>query len=150
MRAFLFSAFAITSLAACEPGKPLTFEQTPLPATRAYAATFQDQPFDTGPVSIVAEEYGELHTYTLAPCRGGATVCQGSAHGRAALLQWTPDYAVVTGAYHGRTFYLSPGGDGWMKRHGQLIPLAWDDASPLPRVAVTAVTDQGVGLTDPR
>ncbi|MEY1557687.1 hypothetical protein AB3Y40_18810 [Yoonia sp. R2331] len=136
----------LLALTACAPGEPLTFEQNPVQVQRAWANAFSDQPFDTGPVTILTEEHGELHSYTLAPCRGGATVCAGSTHGRAATLQMTPDYAVVTGAYAGRTFYLSPGGDGWMKKNGQFVPLAWDDESPISNWAVTRVTDQGQGL----
>ncbi len=134
------------TLAACAPGEPFTFEQNPVEVQRAWANAFSDQPFDTGPVSILTTEHGELHSYTLAPCRGGQTVCAGSTQGRAGTVQMTEDYAVVSGAYAGRVFYLSPGGDGWLKKNGAYIPLAWDDESRITRWAVSRVTDQGQGL----
>lgn len=137
---------AALTLTACAPGEPLTWKQNPVQVQRAWANAFSDQPFDTGPVTILAAEHGELHSYTLAPCQSGQRVCAGSANGRAAVLQWTPDYAVVSGAYAGRTFYLSPGGDGWMRRGGVDTPIAWDDSNAITGWAVTRVTDQGQGL----
>lgn len=76
------AALACLTLAACAPGEPFTFEQNPVAVQRAWAAAFSDQPFDTGPVSILTEEHGELHTYTLAPCRGGQTVCRDNVRGQ--------------------------------------------------------------------
>ncbi len=137
---------SVLTLAACAPKMPPAVDQEVPAVKRLWASAFSDQPFDTGPVSILTEEHGELHTYTLAPCRGGKTVCAGSIHGRAGVLQLSEDYAVVTGAYAGRTFYLSPGGDGWMKKNSAYVPLAWDDEGPVSRWAVTRVTDQGQGL----
>ncbi|MDB9801520.1 hypothetical protein OAC01_00970 [bacterium] len=64
---------ALSLLAACN-GKPLTFSGTPVQVKRAYADSFQDKPFDTGAISVVTEEHGELHTYTLTPC-GEGHVC---------------------------------------------------------------------------
>jgi len=91
---------------------------------RAYAEAYQDQPFDTGTVYVVAEEHGDLHTYSLTPCRNGTHICGGS--GGVGHLQQTPDYDIVTGAYHGRTFYLSPGGDGILLWRGVQRDLAWN------------------------
>ncbi|MEJ6398325.1 hypothetical protein [Yoonia sp. 208BN28-4] len=89
---------------------------------RFYADTFQDAPFDSGPVSVLTEEHGELHTYTLTPCRAGTRVC-GT---RAGHLSRNADFYILTGAYHGRTFYFSPGGDGFVKRGSHYIPMAWN------------------------
>ena len=90
---------------------------------RAYADSYQDLPFDRGTVYVVANEHGDLHTYALTPC-GGAHVC--GATGHVGRVQRTPDYFVVTGAYAGRTFYLSPGGDGYLKWRGVYRDLAWN------------------------
>lgn len=136
----------LLALAACAPGTPTTFEQNPNEVQRAWANAFSDQPFDTGPVSVLTSEHGELHTYTFAPCRGGGSVCVGSTQGRVVTLQRTADYAVISGAHAGRTFYLSPGGDGWLKKNGAYTPLAWDDESRISGWAVTRVTDQGQAL----
>ncbi len=121
----MFKSFAIPLSAAlllggCD-GKPLTFTGTPVAVQRAYADTFQDTPFARGQISVVATEHGDLHTFTLRPC-GGDHMC-GARQGHVAK---TPDYFVVTGAYAGRTFYVSPGGDGWIKRNGTVYPMAWN------------------------
>ncbi len=91
---------------------------------RDFAAAYQDQPFDTGTVYVVANEHGDLHTYSLTPCRGGTRICGGA--GGVGHLQRTLDYDIVTGAYSGRTFYLSPGGDGILKWQGVSRDLAWN------------------------
>ncbi len=90
-------------------------------AKRAFADTFQDHPFDSGPVSVLAEERGELRSFTLRPC-GDGRVC-GAKKGRVVR---TDDYWVVTGAYAYRTFYISAGGDGWLKRGHAIDPIAWN------------------------
>jgi len=122
MRNFITGAVALAGLAGCI-GEPLGFEPTPVAVERYYAETFQDQPFDAGAVSILTEEHGELHTYLLTPCRNNTRIC-GS---RTGTLSETPDLKIVSGAYPGITFYLSPGGDGYMIRHGRTIPLAWNE-----------------------
>lgn len=86
-------------------------------------ASYRDLPFDRGTVYVVANEHGELHTYSLRPC-GGTHVCGGS--GRVGHVARTLDHFVVTGAYPGRTFYLSPGGDGYLKWRGEDRDLAWN------------------------
>lgn len=136
----------VLALAACAPGDLNLKQQFPLAVQKEYAAQFQDRAFDTGPVTILVEEHGELHTYTLAPCRGNTTVCAGSAAGRAGSMSWEDDHLVVRGTYAGRTFHLSPGGDGFMMKAGVSALLAWDDPSPRTRWAQTLVTDQDVGL----
>lgn len=93
---------------------------------RAYAFAQQETPFENGPMNVLATEDGQLRSYTLVPCRGGAAICAGGLHGAAGTLNVTPDYHVVQGL-HGRTFWLSPGGDGWIGyRNGTHVPLAWD------------------------
>lgn len=91
---------------------------------RALAESHQDQPFDAGRVYVVAEEHGELHTYSLVRCQGGTHICGGS--GGVGHLQQTPDYDVITGAYRDRVFYLSPGGDGYLLWRGEFRDLAWN------------------------
>lgn len=95
--------------------------EAPAVARQAFGETFQDHPFDSGPVTVLAEEHGELHSFTLTPC-GAAHIC-GSRRG---LAVKKPAYWVVSGAYAGRDFYLSPGGDGWVKRDGAYHPVAWN------------------------
>lgn len=86
--------------------------------------TYRDQPFDAGTVYVVANEHGDLHTYSLTPCRNGTHICGGAGH--VGHLQRTEEYYVITGAYPGRTFYLSPGGDGFLKWRGVDRDLAWN------------------------
>lgn len=85
---------------------------------------YRDLPFDTGRVYVVANEHGDLHTYSLTPCGAGAQICGGT--GRVGHVERTPDYFVVTGAYRDRTFYLSPGGDGYLTWRGVDRDLAWN------------------------
>lgn len=122
MRKLVLGTIGLLMLAGCY-GKPLTWQQNPVAVQRFYAEQFQDQPFDVGPVSVLTEEHGELHTYSLRPCRGGTRIC-GPQVG---TFEKTPDYTIVQGAYRGRTFFLSPGGDGYMVRNGRSISLAWNE-----------------------
>ncbi|AKS47514.1 hypothetical protein SAMN05444287_2832 [Octadecabacter temperatus] len=85
---------------------------------------YRDLPFDTGRVYVVANEHGDLHTYSLTPCRNGTHICGGT--GRVGHVERTLDYFVVTGAYRDRTFYLSPGGDGYLTWRGVNRDLAWN------------------------
>lgn len=147
--AFLPVLAPVLALAACAPSDLRVKQSLPLVVQQEYAAQFQDAAFDTGPVTVLVEENGDLRTYTLAPCRANTTVCAGSSGGRAGSLTWEDDHLVVRGTYAGRSFHLSPGGDGFMMRAGVAAPLAWDDPSPRTRWAQTLVTDQGVGLTQP-
>lgn len=112
---------ALLTLAACN-GKPLPAFWDSAAYQAAYAENFQNHPFDDGPISILTEEHGELHTYTLTPCRDGTRVC--GTH--AATVMKGDHYYVVDGAYRGRAFHLSPGGDGWLKRGDKITPLAWN------------------------
>jgi len=114
-------AVSLVALTACG-GKPLPAFWDSDVYQAYYAENFQKHPFDEGPVSIVTEERGHLRTYTLTPCHDGARVCGA----RAAQVMKEPHYYVIAGAYHGRTFYLSPGGDGWVKRGETITPLAWN------------------------
>lgn len=127
---FIAALAGLTALGACarqgveinSPGD-LTFENAQTWFNRAYAESYQDKPFDEGVVHVVANEHGDLHTYSLVRCRGDR-ICGGAGHvGR---LQVTPDYYVVTGAYPNRTFYLSPGGDGYLSWRGESRVLAWE------------------------
>lgn len=100
----------------------------PAETRRTFERSYYDLPFGDGdgPVTVLTTEYGKLRGYTLAPCRGGNHVCAGSPQGRAGTVTRQADYDVVTGTYSNRTFYLAPGGDGYMLRGHELIPLAWD------------------------
>jgi len=82
-----------------------------------------DVPFDAGTVYVVANEHGDLHTYSLTPC-GENRIC--GPDGRAGQLERTPDFFVVTGAYRDRTFFLSRGGDGYLTWRGENRDLAWN------------------------
>lgn len=90
---------------------------------RAIDDAYRDLPFDTGTVYVVANEHGDLHTYSLTAC-GGNHICGGT--GRVGHVERTLDYFVVTGAYPGRTFHLSPGGDGYLTWRGVDRDLAWN------------------------
>lgn len=120
MKTLFASVIALAFVAAC--GKPLP--QVPSVSDKLdklLIDTFQDKPFDSGPITVLAEERGELRSFILRPCRGGH-IC-GARRGHVAT---TTNYWVVTGAYAGRIFYVSPGGDGWIKRGGKLHPMAWN------------------------
>lgn len=125
----VFGIVAFAALAGCQgTGNEIaaSAEQFVWNATqdvnRLYADSFQDAPFDSGPVSVLTEERGELRTYTLRPCRAGTHVCgTGAGH-----LTRNADFFIVTGAYRGRTFYFSPGGDGYVQRGSAYIPMAWN------------------------
>ena len=91
---------------------------------REVDVAYRDLPFDSGPVYVVAPEHGDLHTYSLTPCRNGTRICGGA--GGVGHVTRTPDYFKVTGAYAGRTFYLSPGGDGILEWQGVERELAWN------------------------
>lgn len=119
------TAAILTSLglAACTDGQPLPqYFDVPVSAQRAYANQFQDAPFDSGPITVLSGAGGNLQSYTLTPCRNGAAICGA----RTGQLQQTEDFYVVTGAYAGRTFYLSPGGDGFIRRGGVDTDIAWN------------------------
>ena len=90
---------------------------------RGYEESYLDIPFEAGAVVAIAEEHGDLHTYSLTPC-GEGKIC--GLNGRAGDLQRTRDHFVVTGAYPERTFYLSPGGDGFLNWRGENRDLAWN------------------------
>ena len=122
MRKALFGGLALAGLSGCY-GKPLTIEATPLAVQRYYAATFQDQPFDEGAVTVLQADRGGLRSFTLTPCRNNTHIC-GT---RAGHLIKTEDYSIVTDAYPGRVFDLSPGGDGVVRRHGVDTPIAWNE-----------------------
>lgn len=121
MKTVSLSLMATAFLSACTGGNGLPMKDLPVGAHRIYADEFQDQPFDSGPISVLSEEHGDLKTYTLRAC-GADHVC-GPRQGH---VTKTPDYWVVTGAYTARTFYVSAGGDGWVKYGNELIPIAWN------------------------
>lgn len=112
---------ALLALAACN-GKPLPAFWDSDVYQAAYAESYQDHPFDDGAISVITEEHGELHTYTLKPCRNDTRICGA----RAVQMTKSDHYYVVDGAFRGRAFYLSPGGDGWLKRGETITPLAWN------------------------
>ncbi|AGI69955.1 hypothetical protein OAN307_c46050 [Octadecabacter antarcticus 307] len=91
---------------------------------RAIDDIHRDRPFDTGTVYVAANEHGDLHTYSLTPCRGGTQICGGAGH--VGTVRRPLDYFVVTGAYRDRTFFLSPDGDGYLTWRGADLDLAWN------------------------
>ncbi|MCO4848471.1 MAG: hypothetical protein KC448_10930 [Yoonia sp.] len=121
MKMLPLSLIVAALLSACTGGDGLTWTDTPVGAHRFYADNFQDHPFDTGPITVLSEEHGDLRSYTLRSC-GADQVC-GAGKGRVVR---TSDYWVVTGAYAERIFYVSAGGDGWVKHGGALTPIAWN------------------------
>ena len=125
---------ALAALAGCNAPGPEFPEMTPVTvafsnvvaqADRIVADSFRDIAFTEGRVAVVAEENGRMRTYWLVPCRDGTKICAGGPNGRAVDLTSSPDFRIVSGAYRGREFYLSPGGDGVLiSRDGQ-HQLAW-------------------------
>ncbi len=101
------------------------FDSIELGAYRTYQRAFADTPFAEGDVSVIASEGGKLRTYLLVPCRNETAICAGSALGAAGRIERTPDYAIVRGLF-GAEFWLSPGGDGALVRHGRTVALAWE------------------------
>ncbi|QQA43137.1 hypothetical protein [Pelagovum pacificum] len=89
---------------------------------------YQGMPFAEGAISVIAPDRRHPTTYKLVPCRNGTAICAGSLHGHAGTVSRSRDFTHVSGAYYGSTFYLSPGGDGFMTRHGQQLPIAWAPA----------------------
>lgn len=123
---FMSAVFVSATLVACTDGQPLAQPvDVPMEAARFYADLFQDKPFDEAAVKVVVAERGDLRTFTLRPCQNGARVC-GAGTG---TVEVTPDYYVVSGAFPGRTFWLSPGGDGFTERGGVRSNLAWNEAT---------------------
>ena len=91
---------------------------------RAFAAAYQDQPFAAGAIYVIADERGDMQTYRLRPCHGGTRICGDT--GGVGQLEQTLDSDIVTGAYPGRVFVLTPGGGGTLRWHGADWPLAWE------------------------
>ena len=119
MKTLTLSLTAVALLSACAADIP-TISGVPASAQRLIAP-FQDAPFDTGTITVLAEVHGDLRSYSLRPC-GSDHIC-GARRG---YVTKTEDHWVVTGAYAGRTFYISAGGDGWVERHGRRDPIAWN------------------------
>lgn len=127
---FLVVSAAIPTLGACgmQAGGRADINQEilsfDLGAERAFMLEDDGSITGSATVYVVAEEHGELHTYSLTPCRNGTHICGGS--GRAGHLQQTAEFDVVTGAYPGRVFYFSPGGDGTLNWRRTERDLAWN------------------------
>ena len=104
----------------------LAFATASAEADRMVADSFRDIAFTEGRVAVVAVEDGRMRTYWLVPCRDGAAICAGGPDGQAVDLTSNPDFRIVSGAYRGRDFYLSPGGDGMMISRDGRHQLAWE------------------------
>lgn len=118
---------AALTLAACAvpPQSSPEWDDVVATTARAWAQDHGWMPFAEGSVTVLAREQGQVHTYTLVPCRGGQAVCAGTLDGRAGTVRETRDHTVVEGLY-GRVFYLSPHGDGIIGLpDGATAPLAW-------------------------
>ena len=120
----------LLALAACGQPAPfvpgsMAWSDVTVASNRA-AESGYEQPFQNGPMTVIATENGDLTSWTLVPCQGGAAICGGGLYGPAGTREVTADYTVIRGLY-GRTFWLSPGGDGWVGRNvNAVVPLAWD------------------------
>jgi len=137
MRHSVLLLIAVTGLAACEGGLPMSFNAAPDEISRPFSAAFRDQPFDTGPVTVMTRENGNLMSYVFELC-GPDAVCSGARRGK---LEQQPDHIVITGTHAGRAFHLSSGGDGYMQWRGVQTPLAWGDPKPATVLAPTRFTD---------
>ena len=129
MRKLASGLLGAALLAGCSGGSDMAqfeFANVERAVSAQFASTHPMQPFADGPVAILVTEHGDLRTYSLHPCRGGTHICAGGPRGRAGHLRDGAQWDVVSGAYRNRTFYLSPGGSGYMKRGAQYLPLAWD------------------------
>jgi hypothetical protein len=104
----------------------LAFSNVVAESDRMVADSFRDIAFTEGRVAVVAVEDGRMRTYWLVPCRNGEAICAGGPNGRAVSLTSNPDFRIVSGAYRGRDFYLSPGGDGMMITRDGRHQLAWE------------------------
>lgn len=133
MRTMLTAALAATALSGCmttltpEQEASLGWDALHADVRRAYAYSYQEIPFENGAMSVVAHHHNRIETYRLVPCRNGTRICGGSAHGPAGrIASHDLDYTVVTGLY-GVTFFLSPGGDGGLRRAGHADAwLSWN------------------------
>ena len=126
---------AVALLAGCNGPDFRLFEMTPdefafsnvtAEADRMVADSFRDIAFADGRVAVVAVEDGRMRTYWLVPCQDGTQICAGGPQGRAVSLTGNPDFRIVSGAYRGRDFYLSPGGDGVLISRDGPHQLAWE------------------------
>jgi len=133
MRLAILPLIAIPALAGCENGA-LTMPETD--NGRTFSSTFGDAPFDTGAVTVLTTEHGELHSYVFRLCGDGA-VCSGQRRGH---LDQSVGQTVITGTHRGRKFVLTPGGGGQLELRGTSIPLAWDDPNRATILAPTRFT----------
>ncbi len=104
----------------------VVFSNVVAEADRLVADSFRDVAFADGRVAVVTAEDGRMRTYWLVPCQNGTQICAGGPHGRAVDLTSNPDFRIVSGAYRGRDFYLSPGGDGMIITRDGRNQLAWE------------------------
>ena len=121
----LLAGLAGCGLPANPPGEPETA------ARRVLADTLQKRAFVAGPVSIVTslDTYGStraMSAYTVTPCRNMTFVCADDPHGRVGTAVQDPDFTVISGTHPGLTFYLSPGGDGFVGTASGFVPLSWE------------------------
>ncbi|KAA9006043.1 hypothetical protein [Histidinibacterium aquaticum] len=125
------AAAALLALGACE----ITPTGDTRPDTRFSASsrqlfqdTYQEIPFAQGAVYVIAPDgtSDTMATYRLVPCGGGDRICGDSLHGSAGQVTRGAEFFEVRGAYPGRTFRLSPGGDGYMLQGNLAVPVAWD------------------------
>ncbi|EAR52845.1 hypothetical protein OG2516_10296 [Oceanicola granulosus HTCC2516] len=121
---------ALIGVAACEDGVLEPHELELQNIRRISQVTYQEVPFAAGALHIVAPDGDRMRTYKLVPCHGGERICAGSAHGRAGTMLQGQEYLAVSGAYHNTTFYLSPGGDGFLRQGHREVPLAWATVTP--------------------
>jgi len=141
MKRALTIAAAFALLGACEitpEGEVRGDARLDAATHNAFAAWAFDLPFAAGSVYVVAPREGEMVTFKLVPCRDGTRICGGSPHGPAGHLRRGADFYEVRGAYPGRDFYLSPNGDGYLRRGNTDLPLAWATEAPLDASSLRA------------
>lgn len=125
-------------LAGCETdpeGGIRTDTRFPVAARQAFQEAYQPLPFAEGAVRVISPDAQDptMRTWRLVPCQQGTRVCADTAHGRAGHVTRGAEFWQVSGAYPGRVFYLSPGGDGYMTDGHVAVPLAWRSEAPVER-----------------
>ncbi|PHP28447.1 hypothetical protein [Limimaricola cinnabarinus] len=122
-------AMPLLESVALPPVLPPDAELRALPEPEPFAAEYTENPFEMGPVSVIApDRRGAMATWQLIPCREGRAIC---VDGHAGQLSVAGETYVVSGV-HGMSFHLMTGGEGFVTRSGggkfadRQVPLAWE------------------------
>jgi hypothetical protein len=130
------AAAGLAVLAGCEsdPGGGIrTDTRFPAETRQVFQEAYQALPFAEGAVRVISPDPQDqkMRTWRLVPCRQGTRICADSSRGRAGHVTRGAEFWEVSGAYPGRVFYLSPGGDGYMTDGPTALPLAWRSEAAL-------------------